>query len=259
MMCCWRADRQANDNYGNCATPYDTNCVDSDPGDNTDLCAVDMARSTTSSHVTDGFAYFLGDNNGGEGAIHCHGLAWGNDMMETDARFRANNLFYVSMYDHMHNRGYVRNVPEAPMCGCVEKMPIVSRADCTEMAVNEQWLFTWDSTTDTFSVELESASIKYNGCQGSPANNDLESFMRRLAEEDRVTHDEFYDFKKTVVGNNQCDKAINRGITDAGFQYRPEATEMSKYTAVDAELYLNAVSGDGTKVYGVDEEGTLLK
>jgi hypothetical protein len=31
-MCCWPKDRQANDNNGNCATPYDENCVNKDPG-----------------------------------------------------------------------------------------------------------------------------------------------------------------------------------------------------------------------------------
>ena len=35
VMCCWSLDRQANDNNGNCAKPYDTNCVDKDPADNT--------------------------------------------------------------------------------------------------------------------------------------------------------------------------------------------------------------------------------
>ena len=30
--CCWPRDRQANDNNGNCATEYDTNCVDKDVG-----------------------------------------------------------------------------------------------------------------------------------------------------------------------------------------------------------------------------------
>jgi hypothetical protein len=30
--CCWPKDRQANDKNGNCARPYDTNCVDADPG-----------------------------------------------------------------------------------------------------------------------------------------------------------------------------------------------------------------------------------
>ena len=35
VMCCWPLDRQANDNNGNCNTPYDTNCIDEDPADNT--------------------------------------------------------------------------------------------------------------------------------------------------------------------------------------------------------------------------------
>ena len=30
-MCCWVSDRQANDNNGNCATPYDERCTDADP------------------------------------------------------------------------------------------------------------------------------------------------------------------------------------------------------------------------------------
>ena len=34
VMCCWSLDRQANDNNGNCNTPYDTNCIDKDPADN---------------------------------------------------------------------------------------------------------------------------------------------------------------------------------------------------------------------------------
>ena len=40
--------------------------------------------------------------------------------MEVDFRYRANNLFYVSMSDHLHDRGYVRSVQGSPMCGCVE-------------------------------------------------------------------------------------------------------------------------------------------
>jgi len=121
-MCCWVSDRQANDNNGNCATPYDERCLDADPGDNTDLCAVDMSRSTKDSiHVDDGFAIFP---EGKEGPVHCHGIAWGEDVMEADYRYRANNLFYVSMSDHLHDRGYVRSVQGAPMCGCVEHVRI---------------------------------------------------------------------------------------------------------------------------------------
>ena len=74
-MCCWVSDRQANDNNGNCATPYDENCIDADPGDNTEICAVDMERSGASSiYVEDGIGLFPGNV---EGPAHCHGFAWG--------------------------------------------------------------------------------------------------------------------------------------------------------------------------------------
>ena len=97
---CWPTDRQANDNNGNCATPYDENCVDADPADNTDLCAVDMDRSNSgSTKVPGGFATFDSDT---EGPIHCHGFVWGIDDIEADACYKGNNLFYVSMYDHMY-------------------------------------------------------------------------------------------------------------------------------------------------------------
>lgn len=73
-MCCWVQDRQANDNNGNCNTPYDDNCVDKDPADNTEICAVDMKRSSNSTKVDDGLMVFRGDD---EGDTHCHGIAWG--------------------------------------------------------------------------------------------------------------------------------------------------------------------------------------
>jgi len=117
-MCCWPKDRQANDNNGNCATPYDQKCVDKDSAGNTDLCFVDLERgnASTGDDSTD-ILVSPGDNNQGEGAIHCHGLAWSNDVNDHTARYKSNNLFFVSMYDHMYQRGYVKNIPGAPMCG----------------------------------------------------------------------------------------------------------------------------------------------
>ena len=101
-------DRQSDGN-GGC---NDGNCVDKSPADNTDLCYVDHERSPGSSHVEGGFTVF--DDaavNGGEGKAHCHGFAWSTDDMHTSARFKGNNLFYVTLFDHLHTRGYVRNVP----------------------------------------------------------------------------------------------------------------------------------------------------
>ena len=114
-MCCWPKDRQANDNNGNCAAnTYSKNCVNEDPGDNTDLCFVDESKGAASTGLSgDGLVAFP-DN--GEGAVHCHGLAWANDPADASSRYKGNSLFFVSMFDHMYQRGYVENIPGAPMC-----------------------------------------------------------------------------------------------------------------------------------------------
>ena len=108
----------ANDGNGNCDDPYDERCVDKDVADNTDLCYVDLERGNqTTDFDTSGILVYSGDGDNGEGAIHCHGLAWSNDDNDHTSRYRANNLIFVSMYDHMYQRGYVKNIPGAPMCG----------------------------------------------------------------------------------------------------------------------------------------------
>ena len=51
----------------------------------------------------------------------------------------------TSAYFHFHftapSTGYVRAVPGSPMCGCVEQMPVVSRSDCTQLDVDETFVF----------------------------------------------------------------------------------------------------------------------
>merc|ERR1712050_364196 len=32
----------------------------------------------------------------------------------------------------LFTQGYVKNIPGAPMCGCVEQIPVVGKADCVE-------------------------------------------------------------------------------------------------------------------------------
>lgn len=75
-MCCWPKDRQANDGNGNCATPYDEDCVDKDPADNTNLCFTDLTKGNMSTDFDSdkGFVVFPEDNGNnddtpGEGAI----------------------------------------------------------------------------------------------------------------------------------------------------------------------------------------------
>jgi hypothetical protein len=184
VMCCWPKDRQAADNNGNCnRNTYSENCVDKDPADNTNLCFVDMEKgSFASGFESDGLVEFPGDGDDGEGAIHCHGYAWANDEYDPITRYRANNLFYVSMYDHMHQRGYVENIPGAPMCGCVEKMPMATRSDCTQVDLTEDFTVVFDGST--IEAKMTKVEVDFNACQGKNGrNNDLYAYHWRLYEE----------------------------------------------------------------------------
>jgi len=216
-MCCWVQDRQAGDNNGNCATPYDTNCHDADPADNVDVCYVDMQRAPTSSRTPQGFALF--DQNT-EGDSHCHGFAWsGLDPTHQSAKFKANNLFYVSMYDHLYKRGYVRNVPGAPMCACVEQMAVVDRSDCTEIAAREG-LVKFCYNGSIVQAFASGVSIQFNACQGlDGTNNDLDAYYRRLVKEGHRSDIEYKEFIKTVVGKGNCAAASSVFMKSKGFSY----------------------------------------
>ena len=139
------------------------------------------------------------------------------DEYEADARYKANTLFYVSMYDHLYQRGYSRNVPGAPMCGCAEKMPIVTRADCTEIEALEFWRFDWSATTQKFTATLDRVEIEFNACIGAGRNNDLEYFVQRLFNEGRATYDEREKLKRTIVGDNRCHEGVQAMMFDKGF------------------------------------------
>lgn len=192
------------------------------------LCYVDMSRNKSSPGTDGGFALYPGDNTAGEGSIHCHGLAWSNNPHHSESRYKGNNIFYISMYDHLYTRGYVRNVPGAPMCGCIDKMPVVSRSDCTQVDVTELWVATYtpaDSTAGTsasFSFGLDpenGVDIKFNACQGANnRNNDLEAYYKRLFLEGKASAEEFSKIQQTLVGNGNCQQKIDEFVVTQGFE-----------------------------------------
>jgi len=218
VMCCWPQDRQAGDNNGNCAKPYDTNCVDKDPADNTDLCMVHMDRNPSGLDLDgEGVTTYPGDNGDGEGAIHCHGFAWSNDPLDKESRYMGNNLFYVSMYDHMRQRGYARNIPGSPMCGCVEQMPVVTRSDCTQTDVTQTYVFSYEHSTSQFEVEVENINVDFNSCQGlNNRNNDLSAYVARLVTEDKITQSQQNKLKEHLVENGNCPPAIEKNLASKG-------------------------------------------
>mmetsp|Transcript_15363 Transcript_15363/g.25136 ORF Transcript_15363/g.25136 Transcript_15363/m.25136 type:complete len:992 (-) Transcript_15363:24-2999(-) len=222
-MCCWTKDRQANDNNGNCnSNTYSRNCVDANPGDNTDLCFVDLERGAAATgNQQSGIVSFPGDQNqdGGEGAIHCHGLAWANDVNDASARYKGNNLFFVSMYDHMYKRGYVENVPGAPMCGCVEQMPTVTRSDCTEIDATERFRIVYDESTNLIEGNITLVDINFNACQGiNNRNNDLWHYMGRLFYEGKIENTQWGEAGR-IITNSDCKAAVRAQYDSMGLEY----------------------------------------
>ncbi|CAM9556356.1 unnamed protein product [Ectocarpus fasciculatus] len=100
-MCCWTE----NDGQG--------------MADNTDVCRVVDYPSMGET------LEFPGDS---EGEVHCHGFVWPEDATDKYVHLLSQ---FVQNFDHRDRRGYFGNIEGAPMCGCIEEMPVVSEADCT--------------------------------------------------------------------------------------------------------------------------------
>jgi len=183
VMCCYIQDRQIDDS-GGC---NQGNCIDKNPGDNTDICYVDHERSPGSSHVEGGFTvYDEAATNGGEGPVHCHGFAWSTDDNDFSSRYRGNTLSFVSLYDHLYLRGYVRNVPGAPMCGCIEQMPTVSKAQCTQVESVETVVLTYDEDSYNFEADITNPRLAFEKCDGDTKKNDLAAHIRLEQSEGRM-------------------------------------------------------------------------
>uniref|UniRef100_A0A7S2N413 Uncharacterized protein n=1 Tax=Helicotheca tamesis TaxID=374047 RepID=A0A7S2N413_9STRA len=229
-FCCWVKDRQAGDNNGNCATPYDSNCINKDPADNANLCYVDHTKGAVSSHVAGGFTIFadLQNNKANiEGSIHCHGFAWAdesdatlneNNIIDESNIYKGNNLYFVSMFDHLYTRGYVKNVPGSPMCSCAENMAVVTRADCTEIDSTEKFTVNYDFASSEASISVETVDLDFNACTGANTNNDLESYYERLVNEGKASSAKFEELKKILVGDEagRCLEAVEGFLSEKG-------------------------------------------
>jgi hypothetical protein len=197
------------------------------------------------------------DRDGGEGASHCHGLAWANNVNDASARYKGNNLFFVAMYDHMYQRGYVENVPGAPMCACVEQMPTVTRSDCTEIAATERFKIVYDSSTNSIEGSISLIDVNFNACRGiHNRNNDLWAYMGRLFYEGKI---ENYQWGKAgrIITNSDCDMAVEEALSKVsltpGYDYA-----LSEWTSVGGRDNFRIGDNNGLQVPSFGAEALRL-
>lgn len=175
--------------------------------DNTDVCYVNMKDSRRTAHVADGYSIYGGSD---EGAVNCHGFAWGTDGGSINSALKGNALFKVGFMDNLlaDLKGNVEQVPGAPMCGCIDRMPVVTEAKCTKASADTSTVnVAYVAATGTFNAVFTLSSITYSDC------GDLNAYYKELVGAD-THHADYIDTR--IVGEGQCTGAINDFLSKKG-------------------------------------------
>lgn len=196
-MCCFVADR------------------DGPMTSNTDVCYHDLRNSPGSNHVQMGYAIYGDDVAGTDVRAHCHGFAWD----ETSRKYAGNVLFEISMYENLSRQGRVRNVPGAPMCACMEQMPVVEEAACTDVNVGGP-VFIFKYSAGQLSA-TRGYDLTFDQCKdGSAAGTDLAGYYNHKF----AGGDTLPKFNKRLVGEGQCEDATKHFLFSQGLQYKSVAS-----------------------------------
>ena len=163
-MCCWTATR----NGDSAEIPTEKA--------NTKVCAHDIGDSPKSARVEDGESIFFPADVGGRNTV-CEGFYW--DGISSD--YKGNLLFKVAMEDGLMGNGYVRNIPSAPMCACVEQMPTVTNAGCTKIHVTETFKISYSLDEEQHFIELsQDPEITFADCGGKALKEAYDSAMSAI-------------------------------------------------------------------------------
>jgi len=107
----------------------------------------------------------------------------------------------------------------APMCGRLEKMPVVTRSDCTQIDVDEDVEVTFEG--GNLDVTFNNLEIDFNSCQAPNDNNDLEAYYERITSEGKATEEELKEVQKHLVGETYCREAIDSFLDEKNLQEKP--------------------------------------
>ena len=152
---------------------------------NSNACAHDFAESPRSSHTQNGMTTY-----GGLGA-YCVGFAWDEEAETVEKVYKANTLFQISMLKGFWEKDLRGALPGAPMCGCVEKMPVVTHVECIKPSI-------------------QGDTVEYVPC--SEGENGLVEYYTGLFPEET---EKIQALKKKIVGT--CDEGVNSLLKEHGY------------------------------------------
>jgi len=195
----------------------------------TDVCRHDLANSPQSNHIKQGWSVF----HGTEAPVHCVGFTW-----ESEDDLIGNMMYDISL-SQTAEKGYLKGVPGAPMCGCIEHMPVVEKAACrtAKLAEGTDITYTFHFNDDELSAS-NTAVVEYADCP----NGDL------AAEYEAVHGNE--SIRAHLVGEEGVDGGV--GCADDTEEYLNDeqflhvGRHSTKYIDVGPE-WSDLVVGEGTR------------
>lgn len=126
------------------------------------------------------------------------------------------------MADGLMGNGYVRNVPGAPMCGCIEQMPVITHSDCTDIDVTKTWQVT--TTEDEVSIALYDTDIQFSDCQDLEKTHNEKNPDIDISEHITGECDSTVDSKITAEFNIEKDPQVWIPVTGKGIYYLDEVS-----------------------------------
>jgi len=160
---------------------------------NADICALDMAEASKSNHIKARSITYYDTDPSSPDQAYCTGFAYENGSFDDAVKY--NTLFHLAMKTNLYDNGLVKNIPGAPLCGCVDQMPIVDHSECVKPVEG----YTIDSDGNV------SVSISWENC-----GTDLPSYydtLNRAEAEKKFVHSK-------IVSSSQCPTATERFMND---------------------------------------------
>lgn len=168
---------------------------------NAEACVHDMADSRQAAHTRIGLQVFSSQSSEEEqdSSAHarCVGFAWDESKPDSiETKYKGNTLFHISMLDGLWNNNRVGGFPGAPMCACVEQMPVVTAVECVKPVMENDEKLTYVKCDDTSSNDL----VDYYGGQLFPGNTEA-----------------VQNLKTKIVGEENCPAAVENFLGKNGY------------------------------------------
>ena len=168
------------------------------------VCSMDVQRAAMSNYLE------VGPFRGGYTMFHsgttaqCTGFAWSSDPDDFTNKYRGNTLFEISLLEGAAVDG--KNVPGAPMCGCVSSMPTVTSSQC--VTAKEGYRFTFSSMDEQLHVFI---LIQVVPCEDTNGNEiGLVDHYASLVSQDVASSAELKQLEKRIVGKDNCEASLSQ-------------------------------------------------